>query len=54
MRQELNDKALPEGRTTEAIAGYLYFPKPAKPVTGAYHLTYYGESTQIRLDLPRK
>jgi hypothetical protein len=54
MRQELADKGLPEGRTTEAVAGYLYFPKPAsaKSKSGATHITYYGERTQIHLEIP--
>jgi hypothetical protein len=54
MRQELTDKGLPEGRTTEAVAGYLYFPKPAsaKSKSAAYHITYYGERAQIHLDIP--
>jgi len=28
MQQELEDKSLPEGKATSAVAGYLYFPKP--------------------------
>ena len=54
VRQELSDKGLPEGRTSEAVAGYLYFPKPAsaKSKGGAFHLTYYLDRSEIRLDLP--
>jgi len=53
MRQELIDKGLPEGRTGEAVAGYLYFPSPAgKAKNGPYKLTWYGESGQIQLMLP--
>jgi hypothetical protein len=51
MRQELSDKALPEGKTSDPVAGYLYFPKP-KSMNGTFHLTYYGSPTEIRLDLP--
>ena len=54
MRQELIDKGLPEGRTGEAVAGYLYFPAPSssKAKTGPYKLTWYGESGQIQLTVP--
>jgi hypothetical protein len=54
MRQELADKGLPQGRTTEAVAGYLYFPKPAsaKGKDAAYNLAWYGESGQIQLAIP--
>jgi len=54
MRQELADKGLPEGRTTAAVAGYLYFPKPAsaKSKSAATHITYYGERAQIHLEIP--
>jgi hypothetical protein len=53
MEQELNDKALPEGKTDKAVAGYLYFPKisgKGKPAT--YDLTYYGQAGQVQLHLP--
>lgn len=53
MQQELEDKALPEGKTTAAVAGYLYFPKPAgKAKNAVYELTYYGTTRQIKLPLP--
>jgi hypothetical protein len=54
VRQELSERALPEGRTTDPVAGYLYFPKraSAKAKGETLHLTYYGVSKEIRLDLP--
>jgi hypothetical protein len=53
MQQELEDKGLPEGRTTQAVAGYLYFPKPqGKSARSGYHLTWYGPSGQVSLDVP--
>jgi hypothetical protein len=53
MEQELTDKALPQVKTTVAVAGYLYFPKPASAKKdGPYQLTYYGERGQIHLTVP--
>jgi len=53
MEQELADKALPEGKTTRTVAGYLYFPKPtAKQRNAAYEITWYGKARQVHLTLP--
>ena len=53
IEQELEDQSLPEGKTSQAVAGYLYFPKPSgKPNNATYELTYYGADGQIRLRLP--
>ncbi len=50
MQQELEDKGLPEGRTSRAVAGYLYFPKlSTKDKNGAYELAYYGPGGQVKL-----
>lgn len=55
MEQELEDKALPERKTNTAVAGYLYFPKPAgKSKTSPAQLTYYGAARQITLHLTIK
>lgn len=52
MQQELEDKALPEGKTTNAVAGYLYFPKPkGKGRDTIVELTYYGAPQQLRLKM---
>lgn len=52
MQQELEDKALPAGKITTPVAGYLYFPKPARKVKNpAPELTYYGASRQLKLRL---
>jgi hypothetical protein len=53
----LQQKALPEGRTTKAVAGYLYFPKVSPRLansTDPYHLTYQGPTEQIHLTIPAK
>jgi hypothetical protein len=51
----LQQKALPEGKTTKAVAGYLYFPKVSPRLvnsTDPYHLTYQGPTEQIHLTIP--
>jgi hypothetical protein len=52
MQQELEDKGLPEGRTSQAVAGYLFFPKPASAKVASYNLTYYAADGQISLVVP--
>lgn len=54
MQQELEDKGLPEGKTTQVVAGYLFFPKPAsaKHVRSEYHLTYYAAEGEVSLTVP--
>jgi hypothetical protein len=53
MEQELADKALPDGKTTRAVAGYLYFPKPTvRQRNTAYAITWYGIDRQVRLTIP--
>ncbi len=52
MEQELENKALPEGRTTEAVAGYLYFPRPSKKKNEPVSLTWYEpQGSPVRLTL---
>jgi len=54
---KLQQKALPEGRTTKPVAGYLYFPKVSPRLansTDPYHLTYQGPTEQIHLTVPAK
>lgn len=53
MRQGLEDKALPEGKTTRPVAGYLYFPMTAaKRKNVAYELTYFADGGKVRVALP--
>jgi hypothetical protein len=50
IQQELEDRALPEGKITQPVAGYLYFPKvPKKPKNAAYEITYYGASAKVNV-----
>jgi hypothetical protein len=53
IEQELADKALPEGKTTRTVAGYLYFSKPtARQKNTAYEITWYGNDKQVHLTIP--
>jgi hypothetical protein len=53
MGQELEDKALPEGKTERAVAGYLYFPMATtKRKNVAYELMYYAAGSKLRVLLP--
>lgn len=49
MEHELQDRSLPEGKITQAVAGYLYFPKLKKAKNAAYQITYYGASAKVNL-----
>jgi hypothetical protein len=53
IQQELEEKSLPQGKTTSAVAGYLYFPRPrGKAKNAAMELTYYSAMGQLKLRLP--
>jgi hypothetical protein len=54
---KLEQKALPEGLTTKAVAGYVYFPKTSPRLansTDPYHITYQGPTGEIHLTVPAK
>jgi hypothetical protein len=54
---KLEEKALPEGRTMKAVAGYLYFPENSPRLANSsepYHITYSGPMGQIHLTVPAK
>jgi hypothetical protein len=49
------EKALPEGKTSDAVAGYLYFPLPSKKHKGdALELKYSKDGASVKLPLPAK
>lgn len=50
---KLNAFALPEGRTHDPVAGYLYFPKPSKK-SKQVSLLYERDGASIELALPMK
>jgi Transposase len=49
MEQELQDRSLLEGKITQPVAGYLYFPKLKKAKNAAYQITYYGMNRKLTL-----
>jgi hypothetical protein len=52
--QDLWEKSLPDGKTARAVAGYLYFPKPArKAKDSAWELRYENKDGKTRLPLAR-
>ena len=53
MRQELEDRSLPEGKINRAVAGYLYFPRPAGKLRNAlYEISYYGPTGKVQVSVP--
>jgi len=53
MKQELEERSLPDGKSIQPVAGYLYFPKLSKKSRNAgYDLTYYGVNSKVRLSIP--
>jgi len=53
----LQEKALPEGKTMKAVAGYVYFPAVSPRLVNSnesYHLTYKGPNGNIVLTVPAK
>jgi hypothetical protein len=54
---KLEEKALPEGTTMKAVAGYVYFPKVSPSLVNSsepYHVTYSGPAGEIHLTVPAK
>jgi hypothetical protein len=54
LESQLSDKALPQGRFSEPVAGFLYFPVKAikKKSNGAYEMNYLGDpSGKVQLQI---
>jgi hypothetical protein len=54
---KLAEKALPEGRTMKAVAGYVYFPEVSPRLVNSNepcHLNYSGPNGHIDLTVPAK
>lgn len=54
---KLEQKALPEGTTLKAVAGYVYFPKVSPRLVNSsepYHVTYSGPTGEVHLTVPAK
>jgi hypothetical protein len=55
LEDKLQAKALAEGKTDKAIAGYLYFPRPPKkPSNNLLELVYSKNSASLYLRFPAK
>jgi hypothetical protein len=55
LEDRLKAKALPEGKSNKAIAGYLYFPKtPKKPKDNSLDLILQSGGASIHLPFPNK
>jgi|SRR5579862_4449794 len=53
----LMEKALPEGKTMKAVAGYVYFPQVSPRLVNSsepYHVTYQQPTGEIHLTVPAK
>lgn len=51
LEQRLDERSLPEGKTSKAVAGYLYFPKPTGDKHTDFELIYLGRDGQMTLKL---
>ena len=52
--QELWEKSLPDGKTAQPVAGYLYFPKPpGRAKDAAWELRYEPASGRTKLPLQK-
>jgi hypothetical protein len=55
IEDRLRARALPEGKTSQAVAGYLYFARPTKkPKDASLVLIYSSDGTTVVLPLPVK
>ena len=55
VEEKLRARALPQGKTSMAVAGYLYFPQPLKnPKNNSSMLVYSKDGKSIDLTLPVK
>ena len=53
METELLEKGLPEGAAAKPVAGYLYFPRPARMKSAdTLELQYIGDNETIKLPFP--
>ena len=53
LEYKLHDKALPEGPTQKAVAGYLYFPASKKHKGDAIELQYTRADVELNLKFPK-
>lgn len=54
LEQQLWEKSLPDGRTSAAVAGYLYFPKPARKArNSSWVLRWENAAGRVDIDIPK-
>jgi len=51
LQQLLEEKALPDGKTNQRVAGYIFFPKPTGDKRADFELIYFGQDGQVSLKL---
>ena len=51
LEQRLDGQALPEMKTTKAVAGYVYFPKPSQQKKADFELMYFGKYGEASIKL---
>jgi hypothetical protein len=49
MRHELEERALPDRKIRQPVAGYLYFPKLKKAKNAAYQIIFFGANPKLTL-----
>jgi hypothetical protein len=54
LADRLKTRSLPEGKTSRAVAGYLYFPRLKRSKDSRLELTYSKDATAVALALPTK
>jgi hypothetical protein len=51
LEQQLEQKCLPETKTSKAVAGYIFFPKPSSDKHADFELLYFGPDGQVSMKL---
>jgi hypothetical protein len=51
LEQQVEEKSLPDTTTKRAVAGYVFFPKPAGDKHAEYELLYFTQDGQVSLKL---
>jgi hypothetical protein len=51
LQQQLEGQSLPDGKTSKAVAGYIFFPKPSSDKRADFELLYFGQDGQVSLKL---
>ena len=54
LEQQLEQKCLPETKSSKAVAGYIFFPKPSSDKHADFELMYFGPDGQVSMKLTPK